>query len=89
MTGSEGDVDLDSFRRQWVFLVTAQGSCDQQCEDNILKIRQLRFMQNNNMTRIRTVFLHADLATEVALDLAAKYSPIAVSYTHLTLPTKA
>ena len=76
MTGSEGNVDLDSFRRQWVFLVTAQGACDQQCEDNILKIRQLRFMQNNNMTRIRTVFLHTDLATDVALDLAAKYSPI-------------
>ena len=76
MSGPEGQVDLDSFRRQWLFLVTANGQCTQACEDNILKIRQLRFMQNNNMTRIRTVFMHADLPEVSALDLAAKYSPI-------------
>lgn len=76
MNGSQGSVELDSLRRQWVFLVTANGDCSQQCEDNILKIRQLRFMQNNDMTRIRTVFLHTNLDQAIASDLAAKYSPV-------------
>lgn len=76
MQGSSGDVELDSFRRQWVFLVTAKGSCEKACQDNILKVRQLRFMQNNDMQRIRTVFMHSELPTAVASDLGAKYSPV-------------
>ncbi|MBX2848261.1 MAG: hypothetical protein KTR16_08075 [Acidiferrobacterales bacterium] len=76
MTGDAGAIELDSLRRQWIFLVTAKGQCGSACEENLLKIRQLRFMQNNDMTRIRTVFLHNGLATEKAIDLAAKYSPI-------------
>lgn len=76
MTGVDGEVQLDSFRRQWVFLVTANSECNQACEDNILKMRQLRFMQNNNMTRIRTVFLHTGLLPAVSDDLTRKYSPI-------------
>lgn len=75
MNGKEGEVELDSFRRQWVMLVTANGVCADACEENILKVRQLRFMQNNNMLRIRTVFLHTNLPTEISNDLAAKYSP--------------
>jgi len=76
MQGKEGPVELDSLRRQWVLLVKANGECAKACEDNILKIRQLRFMQNNNMTRIRTVFIHTGLSEAVANDLDAKYSPI-------------
>ena len=76
MTGVDGDIELDSFRRQWIFLVTANGACDQKCENNILKIRQLRFMQNNDMLRIRTVFLHTELDNDFAADLRAKYSPV-------------
>jgi len=76
MSGSQGEVELDSFRRQWVFLTVANTQCSQACEDNILKMRQLRFMQNNNMSRIRTVFLHTNLPVDVAQDLTAKYSPI-------------
>lgn len=76
MQGSEGSIEMDSLRRQWVFLVVADGVCDQACEQNILKMRQLRFMQNNDMTRIRTLFLHSNLSASQATDLAAKYSPI-------------
>jgi len=76
MQGKDGQVELDSLRRQWIFLITAEATCNKACEENILKMRQLRFMQNNNMTRIRTVFLHTGLAPETAADLAAKYSPI-------------
>lgn len=76
MQGTDGAVEMDSFRRQWVFLVTANTKCSEACEDNILKMRQLRFMQNNDMMRIRTVFLHTGVHPEVAADLAAKYSPI-------------
>lgn len=76
MSGKQGEIELDSFRRQWIFLVTAEKNCEQKCENNLLKIRQLRFMQNNDMTRIRPVFMHAELPAEVANDLAAKYSPV-------------
>jgi len=76
MTGSAGDVEFDSFRRQWVFLVVADSTCGVVCEENILKMRQLRFMQNNNMTRIRTLFLHKNLPAVQSADLAEKYSPI-------------
>jgi len=78
MMSDKGAVELDSFRRQWVFLVKADTECAKACEDNILKIRQLRFMQNNNMTRIRTVVMQTGLAPAVSADLAAKYSPIEV-----------
>jgi hypothetical protein len=76
MQGQTGEVELDSFRRQWIFLVTAKNACDEACEANILKIRQLRFMQNQNMKRIRTVFLHAGLDKTLADDLTAKYRPV-------------
>jgi hypothetical protein len=76
MQGERGTIELDSFRRQWILLVKADGECSQACEANLLKIRQLRFMQNNDMTRIRTVFLHTGISQAVANDLDAKYSPI-------------
>jgi len=80
MQGEGEQVELDSLRRQWVLLVRADGECSLACEDNILKIRQLRFMQNNDMVRIRTVFMHTELAGERAADLDAKYQPIESYY---------
>ena len=76
LNGKEGQVELDTMRRQWIMLVTANAVCDEACENNILKIRQLRFMQNNNMVRIRTLFVHTNLPDAISDDLAAKYSPI-------------
>lgn len=76
MSGEGGDVELDSFRRQWVLIVRADGTCSTACEENLLKIRQLRFMQNNDMVRLRTVFMHTQLIPAVAEDLDAKYRPI-------------
>ena len=76
MLGQDGPVELDSFRKKWLFLVKADGVCSPACEANILKIRQLRFMQNNNMTRLRTLFMHTGMSQAVADDLDAKYNPI-------------
>jgi hypothetical protein len=76
LQSENGDIELDSLRRQWVFLVVADSQCGDACEANILKMRQLRFMQNNDMTRIRTVFLHSGLSPAIAADLAAKYAPV-------------
>ena len=75
---AEDVVELESLRRQWVFLVVAQNTCDEVCEENILKIRQLRFMQNNDMQRIRTLFVYSGLSDDVATDLEAKYRPMEV-----------
>ncbi len=71
-------VELNSFRRQWIFLVTASDVCTEACEENILKMRQLRFMQNNNMKRIRTVVMQTGIPAESAIDLSAKFSPVEV-----------
>ncbi|MBX2847985.1 MAG: hypothetical protein KTR16_06685 [Acidiferrobacterales bacterium] len=76
MNGEGKQVELDSLRRQWILLVRADGQCSKECEENILKIRQLRFMQNNDMVRIRTLFMHTGLSAEVAQDIDAKYQPI-------------
>lgn len=77
MSDTNGNVlDLASLRRQWVFLVVASKQCSQACEENLLKMRQLRFMQNNDMKRIRTVFLSADLVATTVEDLDKKYHPI-------------
>jgi len=76
LDGEGTTLDLDSLRRQWLMVVVADGGCSVTCEENLLKIRQLRFMQNNDMVRIRTLFLHTNLADGVAQDLDAKYQPI-------------
>jgi len=76
MNGEGEQIELDSLRRQWVLFVRADGKCSKACEENILKIRQLRFMQNNDMVRIRTLFMHTGLPEAVAKDLDAKYHPI-------------
>ncbi|MEO0367856.1 MAG: hypothetical protein AAF197_03615 [Pseudomonadota bacterium] len=78
LQGTNGQAELDAFRRQWVFFIVVQEECSEVCEENILKMRQLRFMQNNDMLRIRTVVLESDLPVAVAEDLAAKYSPVEV-----------
>ena len=80
MFGEGGEVELDSFRRQWVLLVRAQSSCSTACEENILKIRQLRAMQNNDMVRIRTVFMHTGFDSATVADLDAKYQPMESYY---------
>lgn len=76
MQGVDGPVEMDSLRHQWVFLVVADGECNADCEGNVLKTRQLRFMQNNDMSRIRTVFIHTNLSADQASELAAKYTPV-------------
>jgi cytochrome oxidase Cu insertion factor (SCO1/SenC/PrrC family) len=75
VTGADGEFEFDSLRRTWVLLVVANRQCGDACEENLLKIRQLRFMQNNNMTRIRSVFLHTQIPPVIADDLTAKYQP--------------
>lgn len=76
MSDGEKDFMLDDFRRQWVFLTITDGECDQRCEENVIKVRQLRYMQNNNMSRIRSVFLHDDLNEAVISKFRDKYTGV-------------
>ena len=78
MSDGQDATTFDDLKGHWIFLVLARDDCAQACEDNILKIRQLRFMQNNDMSRIRTVFLSTGLRPAVSEDLAAKYRPMEV-----------
>lgn len=78
LTAEGQPTDFDALRGQWLFLVVAQTECNENCEQNLLKIRQLRAMQGRDLERIRSVFIHGELPLEVSNDLADKYQPIEV-----------
>ena len=75
---SNEEVGLDSFRRHWVLLVPAKGICEKKCQDNIIKIERLRFMQNNDMARIRSVFLHTQLEFNALRELESKHTQVEI-----------
>lgn len=70
---------FDEFERKWYLVVVARNTCNEVCEQNLLKIRQLKRMQGKNIGRVVSLFVHDGLDASVANDLAAKYSVTAVS----------
>jgi hypothetical protein len=80
LKNSNGSSEFSQYKDEglWAFLVVAQGSCGADCEQSLLNSRQLRAMQGKHLERLRSVFIHADLAPGVANDLAKKYQPIDV-----------
>lgn len=78
MIDGEKEVALDDFRRQWVFLTITDAECNQRCEENVIKVRQLRFMQNNDMSRIRSVFLHEGVNETLLSKFREKYTDVEI-----------
>jgi cytochrome oxidase Cu insertion factor (SCO1/SenC/PrrC family) len=51
---------LEQFKGKWVLLMTGSGACARSCQDQLLKMRQLRLMQGKEMDRIERVWLITD-----------------------------
>lgn len=51
---------LDDFKGKWVMLKVGGSACDQQCQDMLFMMRQLRTMQGKEMDRIERVWLITD-----------------------------
>jgi hypothetical protein len=51
---------LEAFKGKWVMLQAAPGDCQQQCKDQLVKIRQLRLMQGKERERVERVWLVTD-----------------------------
>jgi hypothetical protein len=51
---------LEAWKGKWILLQVAPGSCDKQCTDQLIAMRQLRLMQGKGMERIERVWLVPD-----------------------------
>lgn len=55
-----GDESLNDYLRgKWTLLYIGDADCDAVCQENLYKLRQIRVAQNENMTRVQTLFLVA------------------------------
>ena len=65
---------FNSLDKKWYLVVVTEGACDEVCEKNLLKIRQLRRMQGKNINRVVSLFIHSNLDPVIAKDMTEKYS---------------
>lgn len=65
-----------NFERKWHLVVVAKNQCGQLCEENLLKIRQLKWMQGKNISRINSLFVYQNVAEEKVDDMRNKYHGI-------------
>ena len=65
----EGDVfDWSSLQDQWTMIVVAEGRCDEQCTEQLIKVRQIRRAMGANRQRIeRLLILLPDAAGKLEL----------------------
>ncbi|MGH1541784.1 MAG: SCO family protein [Arenicella sp.] len=67
-------VPFAEFERKWYLVVIADKTCGDSCEENLLKIRQLKRMQGKNVARVVSLFVPRGLPADEVEDLTAKYS---------------
>lgn len=65
---------FNSLDKKWYLIVVADGTCAEVCEKNLLTVRQLRRMQGKNVNRVVSLFVHSNLESNRANDMAEKYS---------------
>jgi hypothetical protein len=53
-------VTLDAYKGKWIMLKVGGSNCQQDCQDQLFKMRQLRTMQGKEMERIERVWLITD-----------------------------
>lgn len=73
-----GDIQqhFEEFERKWYLVVVAKNNCGQLCEENLLKIRQLKWMQGKNIGRVNSLFVYQNIDAEQVDDLKNKYNGI-------------
>jgi cytochrome oxidase Cu insertion factor (SCO1/SenC/PrrC family) len=55
-------LDLDFFKGLWTLVYIDSTSCDEACQTNLYKIRQIRLAQGENMERVQRLFVLTDTA---------------------------
>lgn len=65
------------FRTRWTLVYIGDGSCDADCRDALYFMRQTRLSLNNDMTRVRRVFLATGAAPDEA-SLAREHAGLIV-----------
>ena len=75
---SDGDIkqNFADFERKWHLVVVAKNNCGQLCEENLLKIRQLKWMQGKNIGRVNSLFVYQNITDEKVENLKEKYHGI-------------
>jgi hypothetical protein len=53
-------VPLDTYKGKWIMLKVGGSDCQQECQDQLFAMRQLRTMQGKEMERIERVWLITD-----------------------------
>jgi cytochrome oxidase Cu insertion factor (SCO1/SenC/PrrC family) len=53
-------VTLEAYKGKWIMLKVGGSNCQQDCQDQLFKMRQLRTMQGKEMERIERVWLITD-----------------------------
>jgi glutathione peroxidase-family protein len=53
-------VPLDAYKGKWIMLKAGGSDCQQECQDQLFAMRQLRTMQGKEMERIERVWLITD-----------------------------
>jgi hypothetical protein len=53
-------VPLDTYKGKWIMLKAGGSDCQQECQDQLFAMRQLRTMQGKEMERIERVWLITD-----------------------------
>ncbi len=53
--------------RKWLMLYRNTADCDAACRDALYRMRQIRLMLGNDMSRVERVFLHGDTAPDRVL----------------------
>jgi hypothetical protein len=53
-------VPLDTYKGKWIMLKVGSSDCQQECQDQLFAMRQLRTMQGKEMERIERVWLITD-----------------------------
>ena len=73
-----GDIKqyFEEFERKWYLVVVAKNRCGVLCEENLLKIRQLKWMQGKNIGRVSSLFVYQNISDEVVTDFKEKYHGI-------------
>ena len=65
------------FRARWTLVYIGDGACDAHCRDALYFMRQTRLSLNNDMTRVRRVFLATGAAPDEGL-LAREFAGLTV-----------
>jgi len=71
-TADDGVLPADYLRGKWTLIYMGDADCNDTCVQNLYKMRQVRFAQNENIKRVQRLFLLTDTGIPPALGTTLK-----------------